>query len=593
MTAKSLMQKLFSAQSSLYLVGAMFCLPFMIAYHDIPIPNFYSEWMAAFIGLAALLPLMAKPFWQTPALPRSSAIFLLLLLITFLQDIFGPQPASPNIGLIQGYIAWAFLITTLGYHLRQKSGWESICLTLANSVLIACAINGGFVILQLMQQLGVNLPIPRLQSYGMLGQSNHFADFISLGIVSLFYAYAKQGLRKRTLVLSLLMGLVMLALSGSRSSMLYLSMIALSFGVLNQVFKRQQKDTAITARLFKLSLGLLPAFLLLQLVLTIFFPEAMIHTPVRRAMEALSQPSASLRWQFWQTSMTLFSQHPLLGIGVGQMRWQTLLLTDNPAANPAHIFFEHAHNLFLNLLAEMGVFALLIVVGALFLWLRGFLKSFRGSFETWWLLASLGVIGLHSMLEYPLWYSPFLGIFSFLLGAGESSAIPLTRLSQSAQHLLRLLLVAVVIYGFIQLSLMQIAYTKLEDNIANASQASMTDHQKQGLVNDMVWINANTLLAPYANLVLATYLVPNTAQSEIQLTLAENAVRFIPLRQPYLNYIILLELRNEHLQAIQHLKRLLIISHGDLRQEMQLLPADHVKLLERLLAEVKQNPPIE
>lgn len=587
------MQKLFSAQSSLYLVGAMFCLPFMIAYHDIPIPNFYSEWMAAFIGLAALLPLIAKPLWQTPVLPRSSAIFLLLLLITSLQDIFGPQPASPNIGLIQGYIAWAFLITTLGYHLRQKLGWESICLTLANSVLIACAINGGFVILQFMQQFGFNLPIPQLQSYGMLGQSNHFADFVSLGIVSLFYAYAKQGMRKRTLALSLLMGLVMLALSGSRSSMLYLSMIALSFGLLNQVFKRQQKDTAITAHLFKLSLGLLPAFLLLQLVLTIFFPEAMIHTPVKRAMEALSQPSASLRWQFWQTSITLFSQQPLLGIGAGQMRWQTLLLADNPAANPAHIFFEHAHNLFLNLLAEMGVFALLIVVGALYLWLRGFLKSFRGSFETWWLLASLGVIGLHSMLEYPLWYSYFLGIFAFLLGAGESSAIALTRLSQSAQNLLRLSLVAIILYGFVQLSLMQLAYQKLETNISNASQAEMTDNQKQSLVNDMLWINANTLLGPYSNLVLATYLVPNISQSEIQLALAENAVRFIPLRQPYLNFIILLELRNEHTQAIQHLNRLLQISHGDLRQDLQQLPYENAKVLQRLLDEIQQNKPMQ
>lgn len=587
------MQKLFSAQGSLYLVGAMFCLPFMIAYHDIPIPNFYSEWMAALIGLVALLPLMAKPFWQAPVLPRSSAIFLLLLLITSLQILISPQPASPNISLIQGYIAWAFLITTLGYHLRQKLGWESICQTLANSLLIACAINGGFVILQLMQQLGFNLPIPRLQSYGMLGQSNHFADFVSLGIVSLFYSYAKQGISKRTLALSLLMGLLMLALSGSRSSMLYLSMIALSFGLLNLVFKRQQKDPEITEHLFKLSLGLLPAFLLLQLLLTIFFSEAMIHTPVRRAMEALSHPSVSLRWQFWQTSITLFSQSPFLGIGVGQMRWQTLLLADNPSANPAHIFFEHAHNLFLNLLAEMGIFAFLIVFGALLLWLRRFLKSFALSFETWWLLASLVVIGLHSMLEYPLWYSYFLGIFAFLLGAGESSAITLTRLSQSAQRLLRLLLVAVVIYGFIQLSLMQIAYKKLEDNIANASQARMTDHQKQGLVNDMLWINANTLLAPYANLVLATYLVPNITQSEVQLTLAENAVRFIPLRQPYLNYIILLELRNEHLQAIQHLKRLLQISNGDLRQDIQQLPYDHARLLERLLAEIQQNKRIQ
>lgn len=567
----------------------MFFLPFITAYHDIPIPNFYSEWIAAWVGLLAFAPLITNTFWQSPALPRSSFIFLLLLLITCLQDIMGSQPASPHFLLIQSYIAWAFLMTTLGYQLRQMLGWERLFRILAWSLLIASLINAGFVVLQLLQQFGFSVPIPKLQNYGMLAQSNHFADFTSLAIVSVMYLHAKHVIRPSTLALGLFIGLLMLSLSGSRSSMLYLSMIALLCGLLQFTFRQQNLSTVMSTRLFKVSLILLPSFVLLQLLLTTLLPESMIHTPVTRAMEATSNPSASLRWQFWQTSLALFSQFPLFGIGAGQMRWQTFLLADNPVANPAHIFFEHAHNLFLNLLAEMGIFAFLAVFGGLLLWVKAFFKNHALSLEAWWLLGILGVISIHSLLEYPLWYSYFLGIFAFLLGVGESSKITLTRLSQSAKRLLRLVILGMMIYGLVHLTLMRIAYQKLESHIAVASQTEMSNSQKQHLVDDMLWINANTLLAPYADLVLATYLIPNTTHAEIQLSLAQNAVHFIPLRKPCLNLIILLELRQEHALALQHLHRLLQISNNDLRQDIQQLPSVHAELIKSLVTEIQQD----
>lgn len=567
----------------------MFCLPFMMAYHDVPIPNFYNEWLAAFIGLLALGPVMTNAFWQSPALPRSSLIFLLLLFVTYLQDIADSQPVSPNFFLIQGYLAWAFMITTLGCYLRQVFGWEILSRVLTWSLLIASTINACFVVLQLLQQFGLDLPIPKLQNYGMLAQSNHFADFTSMAIMSLMYLHAKHAIRLPTLAIGLFIGLLMLSLSGSRSSMLYLSTIVLLCGLLHFTFKQRKQVSETSRRLLKISLMLLPGFVLLHLLLTTLLPETMIHMPITRAMEAVSNPSGSLRWQFWQTSLALFNQSPILGIGAGQMRWQTFLLADNAAANPAHIFFEHAHNLFLNLLAEMGIFAFLAVFGGLLLWAKAFFNHHTLSLEAWWLLGVMGVISIHSMLEYPLWYSYFLGIFAFLLGVGESHIITLSRLSQSAKRLLRLVLFVMMLYGLVQLVLMLTAYQKLEDHIAIASQTEMTDGQKQLLVDDMLWINANTLLAPYADLVLATYLVPNTAQAEIQLSLAKNAVRFIPLRKPCLNLIILLELRQQHALALQHLKRLLQISNNDLRQDIQQLPYDHAKLIESLIIEIKQD----
>ena len=51
-------------------------------------------------------------------------------------------------------------------------------------------------------------------------------------------------------------------------------------------------------------------------------------------------------------------------------------------------------------------------------------QSKRNDFSTslWWVLSLAVILGIHSMLEYPLWYAYFLGIAAVVLGASESAA---------------------------------------------------------------------------------------------------------------------------------------------------------------------------
>jgi hypothetical protein len=134
---------------------------------------------------------------------------------------------------------------------------------------------------------------------------------------------------------------------------------------------------------------------------------------------------------------------------------------------------------------------------------------------------------------------------------------------------------------------MQVAYRKLETQIAVASQDAMSDSQKETLVEDMIWVSQNTLLAPYAELVLATYMRPSLAQSDVQIKIVESAIHFIPLRLPALNYVILLELQHRHAEAIQHLKRISLIAGSDLQTSIRQLPQDHQMIMRQLLAEIK------
>lgn len=582
---------------SLALIAAMFCLPMITAYHQAPIPNFYGEWIAAICGLLALSPLLTKHFWHS-SMPRASFIFLGLLLTIQLQMLFQMHPASPNISLIEAYLSWAFFLTLLGWHLRKSLGLKSVATTLAWALVLAGATNSVFVVLQLLlqfeipQTLNIARLIPHLTSYGMLGQSNHFANITALAMCSLIYLNSSLAINRTWLIIGLLTGLCLLSLSGSRSSLLYLIAIALLCWVRQRdpSSETESRDTAIA--LFRMSLILIPAFVILQIVLTTFLPQVFIHSPVARALEAVTNPSASLRWQFWQTSLALFNQSPLLGMGIGQIRWQTFVTADLPTINHAHMFFEHAHNLFLHLLTEVGLVGLIIVFTGLMLWILPFFKQRSHDSETIWLLGILAILAIHSQLEYPLWYSYFLGICAFLLGVGESRAIELSQLSNAAKVSLRLTFAATCIYGLVQLTLMQMAYQKLERQINIASQTKISSSEKQTLVEEMLWVSDHSLLSPYGDLVLATYLVPNSAQADIQLPIAERAAQFIPLRRPCLNLVVLLEMNHRHPEALQLLRSLRRIAGDRLERDIAQLPADNLALLNALLLQV-DTPPLK
>lgn len=586
----SVFNRLNMAQISLFFIGGMFLLPHLIPYHYSPIPTFYNEWVAAVLGVLGMTALLSQEYRASFAIPRSSLIFLGLLLITYLQTLFNPQDAVSNLALIQSYLLWAFLLSILGHHLRTTLGWQPLTKVLAWAILLAGFANVIFVALQFAQQAGAAIAIPQLSSYGMLAQNNNFADLIALSIASLLYLSEKKYISSKAITTTgCFLGLVLLALSGSRSSALYLLAIALLSWYFRRQSTTQSADFKIYNRLWRISLTLLPVFILIQLTLAEYFPHTLVQTPIMRAIDLAQTHPQSLRWQLWQTCLYLFNQAPLLGVGTGQMRWQTFLLADNALANPAQIFFEHGHNLFLHLLAEMGIFAFILAGVGLFLWAKSFITSYRINIERWWLLTMSSILLIHSMLEYPLWYSFFLGIFSFLMGAGDSKSLSLKNLSQSMKNLLSLSLLITVLYGLQQLIVMETGYRKLEHQIAVGSQQTMTSIEKEALINDMLWVSQNTLLGPSAELVIATFMIPIPDQAQAQLALVESAVKFVPLRRPCLNLVILLEMTHQHTQALAFLNRFITIAGVKLNHDIQLLPLSEQTMINNLIHEIQMS----
>lgn len=107
----------------------------------------------------------------------------------------------------------------------------------------------------------------------------------------------------------------------------------------------------------------------------------------------------------WSNMFTLIAQKPWLGWGWGELDYAHYI-TLFPGERFC-VLLDNAHNLPLHLAVELGLPAALALCGAFVAWCvhaRPWRETDPARQLAW---GALAIIGLHSMLEYPLWYGPF------------------------------------------------------------------------------------------------------------------------------------------------------------------------------------------
>jgi O-antigen ligase len=146
-------------------------------------------------------------------------------------------------------------------------------------------------------------------------------------------------------------------------------------------------------------------------------------------------------------TLALIRQQPWFGVGFGEFNFAWSL---TPFPHRPSPFFDHTHNLPLQLVVELGV-PLATVVMALLCW-----ALWRAARAAWSTAADEGItqrcavvfvamIGLHSMVEYPLWYSYFLLPAAWAWGFALQGAAPAKRQSKLLARPSMALLVAAVL----------------------------------------------------------------------------------------------------------------------------------------------------
>lgn len=555
------------ARISLALVGAMFVLPFLNPYHFFPLTNFYTEWLALALGLAALLPLSVKRFWVEVEIPLL-ALWLLGFAGLVLAQIAWLDIAYPEMSLLGAlYVIWAAWLVWLGRVLAKSCRMEEVTVWLAAMLLLGGLLNAAAAVLQfynidsLLRAAVASLGPTQRGAYGNFGQSNHFADYVTLALLSTLYLQFKGRLSWGAAVVSAGIFLYALSLSGSRTTWLYLAAaMALSLW-----FRARSNDPALRRAVWILA-ALLPLFALAQYAIADFglairpdLPGAVAApvTPIERFRDELAHgilpetggSALGTRLYMWHQALLMFIKAPLLGVGFGQ--YAGVFFEQAAQLSSYHIpdYDRNAHNALMHLLAETGLAGAGLVCAGLAGWLLALRRSLAATAEFWWMLCLLSVLFVHSMMEYPLWHANFLGVAAVVLGMGSARSL---RLHLTALSRLAFPLMAAA--GFFALASVLHAYRDLESlmypRVLPRNQAEIVE-RNEGLLK----LHRDTLLAPYVELTYAGIMVADRNNLQDKLALNARALRLLPAPELAYLRVLLLGLNGERDAALAQLDR--------------------------------------
>jgi hypothetical protein len=287
------------------------------------------------------------------------------------------------------------------------------------------------------------------QTFGNLRQRNQFATLCSMGLVLLWWwaQYARAGADgapsrpgadpaslavshgpstgaisgapagpfasaelpmnwpNGVLTLALLAGAALVcaasAASGSRTGFLQLFLL----GALAWCWRGGARPPGRTAFGLRLVGFMLFAYVLAAVLLPI---AAGVDGSVFARMRESPAGCAS-RLALYRNVLYLITQKPLAGWGLGELdfaHFMTLYTTPLAGVRFCEIL-DNAHNLPLHLAVELGLPLALLICVLLLVWLlrhKPWAERVPQRQLAWGLLA---MVGLHSLLEYPLWYGPF------------------------------------------------------------------------------------------------------------------------------------------------------------------------------------------
>jgi O-antigen ligase len=530
----------FAARLALVLVGLAWVLPFLSPNFREPISSFYGEATAAVIGLAAFACLLSRSLWAGIELPRSSLVFLGFAGLILLHILLGHSVYLQQNLLAILYLLWATALAMLAWRLKQVFGMETVVAALSWFVVAGTLLNAS---IGLMQFWGVQSPLSPYvlaQIYGRIyantGQPNHLANYLCLGLASLAYLY---GVRRLALPLALAAAaplLLVLTASGSRSVWLYL----IALVILGVVLQRLRPQPA-ASRILGFGIACVGGFLATQWFAEFLLPTTAFPVETVRARLGTEGMQSANRMRLWYETWRMFLDAPFFGVGFRQFAWQHFLLNAQlPAPRTESAITDHAHNLVFHTMAEFGIAGLAVLCAGL----ASLLLAMRRQEPTahlWWLCAVLAILGIHSMLEYPLWYAYFLGIAAVALGVSETAALQVGDRSRG-----RLLLVPMLLLGCLAVANVYQDYRTLQSlHRIQPHPSGAAAESGESTAAVLLELQQHSLFAPFVELALSRLMVLNREQIDDKLAFNGLVMRFAPSADVVYRQAILLALKGE------------------------------------------------
>lgn len=411
----------------LALAGLAVCGPAWLARNVSPSATFFNQ-AVALVGWAALMAwavTLARPGERAgPNLGRApayAALVLALLATAALGSFIFERLPSALMLSAWGLLAVAALVLLVGQWVVRGQSGEALFTSVCAAIVLAGGLSVVFALVQVFAPEWADgdwiaRPGAQGRAGGNLRQPNHLSSLLLWSLAALVWLHdtraEKSGRIER---LHLWRGATAVIL------------VALIFG-----------DVLTVSRTGTVCVVLLALWGFLDWQLSPFTRRLLWAAPLVYGlcwlgMSAWAQASgagfvgdtqlqksdlSSSRFAIWSNTIDLIKQNPWLGVGWGEFNFAWSL---TPFPNRPVAFFDHTHNLPLNLLVELGIplGTLVLALLAWSLW-KAFVacritpQPHSTMVRTAFVMVLMMVV--HSMLEYPLWYAYFLLPTAFALG---------------------------------------------------------------------------------------------------------------------------------------------------------------------------------
>ncbi len=412
--------------------------PTLIAFNVSPSATFFNQ-AAAFVGwggflivLAAGLGPQARP--RSPGALALLASMAILILAALGASVWQGAPWSLSLSSA-GTLLSAVLTVAIGACLARadlgERAFKAFCIALVVAGIASSAIG-------LVEVFAPNLPdgdwialaaIPG-RATGNLRQPNHLSSLLLWSVVAAVWLGEARVIYREIGWMLALLFIEVIVLSASRTGLLGMAAL-LGWGLFDRRLSRSTRILLLCSPL---------AYLALWEATALWAHHAHQAFGGEERLSGSGLYVSYSRYKIWWNSLALIAQHPWLGVGFGEFNfaWSLTPFPERPVA-----FFDHAHNLMLQFGVELGVPLALVVLGlmgyALWQAWRCAVADGREPGARYTRLfgevaagdaapadqrmpmqraafVMVFMVGVHSLLEYPLWYSYFLLPAAFAFG---------------------------------------------------------------------------------------------------------------------------------------------------------------------------------
>lgn len=338
-------------------------------------------------------------------------IWPFLAALVLLADVFRPLPLRADV--LAAVVALLGILACV----RLAAGaprWPGVLRALVWAWLIAALLSSAIGLAQYFGLAEALRPFANVSAMGEafanLRQRNQFATLTSIGLLALGWLMLRTRLGWHAGWMAALLAAGNAA-SASRTGLVQLIVIV----ALAWLWSASRERS-----FFRLSLLALLVYVCAALTLPWLLETTTGHAGSSVLIRIAQDAGCNSRSVLYANVVELIAEKPWWGWGWGELDY----------AHYAHAYrgerfcdiLDNAHNLPLHLAVELGVPGAVLICGAaLWYFLRG-----RPWFErdltrqlAWGVLI---VIGIHSLLEYPLWYGPFQMALGLALGLLRSGA---------------------------------------------------------------------------------------------------------------------------------------------------------------------------